>query len=36
MTPSLTTVREDTDVGDVRQLPIERRIRRVPVTSGLP
>ena len=34
MTPSVITVSEDTDVDDVRHLLIERRIRRVPVTSG--
>jgi CBS domain-containing protein len=34
MTSSVITVSEDTDVDDVRHLLIERRIRRVPVTSG--
>jgi CBS domain-containing protein len=34
MTGSVITVTEDTDVDDVRHLLIERRIRRVPVTSG--
>jgi CBS domain-containing protein len=34
MTPSVITVSEDTDVEDVRHLLVERRIRRVPVTSG--
>ncbi len=35
MTPSVITVTEDTDVDDVRHLLVERRIRRVPVISGL-
>lgn len=34
MTPSVISVSEDTDVEDVRHLLVERRIRRVPVTSG--
>jgi CBS domain-containing protein len=34
MTASVITVSEDTDVEDVRHLLVERRIRRVPVTSG--
>ena len=34
MTASVITVTEDTDVDDVRHLLVERRIRRVPVTSG--
>jgi CBS domain-containing protein len=34
MTSSVITVSEDTDVDDVRHLLVERRIRRVPVTSG--
>jgi CBS-domain-containing membrane protein len=34
MTGSVITVSEDTSVEDVRHLLVERRIRRVPVTSG--
>jgi CBS domain-containing protein len=34
MTASVISVSEDTEVEDVRHLLIERRIRRVPVTSG--
>jgi CBS-domain-containing membrane protein len=34
MTSSVITVSEDTDVEDVRLLLVERRIRRLPVTSG--
>jgi CBS domain-containing protein len=34
MTASVITVTEDTDVEDVRHLLVERRIRRLPVTSG--
>ncbi len=33
MTRAVITVSEDTDVDDVRHLLVERRIRRVPVTS---
>jgi CBS domain-containing protein len=34
MTTSVITVSEDTDVENVRHLLVDRRIRRVPVTSG--
>src|ERR1039458_2139916 len=34
MTASVITVSKDTDLEDVRHLLVERRIRRVPVTSG--
>ncbi len=34
MTGSVISVSEDTDVDDVRHLLVERRIQRVPVTSG--
>jgi CBS domain-containing protein len=34
MTSSVISVTVDTDVDDVRHLLVERRIRRVPVTSG--
>jgi CBS domain-containing protein len=34
MIGSVITVTEDTDVDDVRHLLVERRIRRVPVTTA--
>jgi CBS domain-containing protein len=34
MTTAVVSVTEDTDVADVRQLLVERRIRRVPVLAG--
>lgn len=34
MTTAVVTVTEDTDIGDVRHLLVDRRIRRVPVLSG--
>jgi CBS domain-containing protein len=34
MSPGIVSVTEDTDVNDVRQLLVDRRIRRVPVLSG--